>query len=104
MNDFKRAVARQSLFQKLGDEGLNFCNDLGSFGSFKKWFDDFTIFGVLGRVCLDGKLPHGAQFFFRWDGDPEWSIGAEFLPVLRGCPNIGMAEEHGNLFSLKRAL
>jgi hypothetical protein len=103
VNDFKRAIACQSLFQKLVDESLNFRNDFGRFRSFKERLNNLTVFSVLGRVCLDGELPHGAQFFFRWDGDPEWSIGAECLPVLRGCPNISMTEKHGNLFSLKRA-
>lgn len=103
IDDFD-GVADEGVVEEFGDEGLDFRDDFGAFGAFEKGIDDLAVFAVLGRVGFDGELAHRSQVFLGGDGDAEGGIGAEGLPVLGGGADLGMAEEHGDVFALEGAL
>ena len=59
---------------------------------------------MFGRVGLDGQLAHGAHFFLGRNRHAEGRIGAEGLPILGGLAHIRVAENHGDVLAVERAL
>ena len=96
-------VAREGLVEQVGDQGLDLRDDGGVFGAGEKRFDDGAVVAVLGRVGLDGQLAHRAHRFLGGNRHAERRVGAERLPVLRGLAHILVAEEHRDVFAVKRA-
>jgi hypothetical protein len=85
-------------------QGLDLRDHLRLFRALEKGLGDGAVVGVLGRIRLDGKLAHGAHIFLGWNRHAEGRVGAEGLPVFRRLAHIFVAQDHGDVFTVERAL
>jgi len=98
------AFAAQSLSQHPIEQSLDLRHHLRFLRPLEEGLGDGSVVGVLGRIGLDGKLPHGAHVLLGWNRHAERNVGAEGLPILCRFTHVFVPQNHRDVFAMKRTL